>query len=102
MITPDYLGEAEHATTDDRHTVITLGDMTSGVKERISEVKTKIKDEKNGFIKKKLEQRLAMLSGSVGIVKVGAGSKVELKEKKDRAEDAIYATKAALKEGIVP
>ena len=52
--------------------------------------------------KKKQEDRLAMLTGSVGIVKVGANSKVELKEKKDRAEDAIYATKAALKEGIVP
>ena len=102
MITPDYLGEVEHATTDDKNTVITLGDMTPEVEERIKEVKTKIKDEKNGFIKKKLEQRLAMLSGSVGIVKVGAGSKVELKEKKDRVEDAIYATKAALKEGIVP
>ena len=102
IITPDYLGEAEHATTDDRNTVITLGDITAEVKERIEEVKTKIQDCQNGFIKKKLEQRLAMLSGSVGIVKVGAGSKVELKEKKDRAEDAIYATKAALKEGIVP
>jgi chaperonin GroEL len=60
------------------------------------------KAEKNGFIKKKQEDRLAMLTGSVGIVRVGANSKVELKEKKDRAEDAIYATKAALKEGIVP
>ena len=57
---------------------------------------------KNGYIKKKLEQRLSMLSGSVGVIKVGANSKVELKEKKDRVEDAIYATKAALKEGIVP
>jgi chaperonin GroEL len=57
---------------------------------------------KNPFIKKKHRQRLAMLSGSVGIIKVGANSKVELKEKKDRVEDAIYATKAALKEGIVP
>ena len=102
MITVEHLGQVEYATTDDRNTVITLGDITHEVKERISEVKIKIKDEKNGFIKKKLEQRLAMLSGSVGIVKVGAGSKVELKEKKDRAEDAIYATKAALKEGIVP
>ena len=102
MITVEHLGQVEYATTDDRNTVITLGDITPEVKERIKEVKTKIKDEKNGFIKKKLEQRLAMLSGSVGIVKVGAGSKVELKEKKDRAEDAIYATKAALKEGIVP
>ena len=61
-----------------------------------------ISNEKDNFIKKKLEQRLSMLSGSVGIIKVGANSKVELKEKKDRVEDAIYATKAALKEGIVP
>ena len=102
MITVDHLGEVEYASTDDRHTVITLGSITSEVKERIKEVKTKIKEEKNGFIKRKLENRLAALSGSVGIIKVGAGSKVELKEKKDRAEDAIYATKAALKEGIVP
>jgi chaperonin GroEL len=65
-------------------------------------VSKKISDEKNGYIKKKLEERLAMLSGSVGIIKVGAGSKVELKEKKDRVEDAIYATKAALREGIIP
>ena len=61
-----------------------------------------VADEKNGFFKKRLEQRLSMLSGSVGIIRVGADSKVELKEKKDRIEDAIYATKAALKEGIVP
>jgi chaperonin GroEL len=102
MITPDYLGEVEYATTDDKHTVITLDEITVEIKDRIKEVKKKIKDEKNGFIKKKLRDRLAMLSGSVGIIKVGAGSKVELKEKKDRVEDAIYATKAALKEGIVP
>jgi chaperonin GroEL len=55
----------------------------------------------NGFFKMKLEQRLATLAGTVGIIRVGADSKVELKEKKDRVEDAIYATKAALKEGIV-
>ena len=66
------------------------------------EAKKLIADEKSGFFKKKLEERLSMLSGSVGIIKVGANSKVELKEKKDRVEDAIYATKAALKEGIVP
>jgi len=58
--------------------------------------------DKDPFLKKKHQQRLAMLNGSVGIVKVGANSKVEMKEKKDRVEDAIYATKAALKEGIVP
>jgi len=102
LISTDYLGEAEYAITNDRNTVITLDGVTEDIEERIAEVSKKVADEKNGFIKKKLESRLAMLSGSVGIVKVGAGSKVELKEKKDRAEDAIYATKAALKEGIVP
>ena len=60
------------------------------------------KQSKHFFIQKKHRQRLAMLSGSVGMVKVGADSKVELKEKKDRVEDAIYATKAALREGIIP
>ena len=102
LISIDYLGEAEYAITNDRNTVITLDGVTEDIEERIAEVSKKVADEKNGFIKKKLESRLAMLSGSVGIVKVGAGSKVELKEKKDRAEDAIYATRAALKEGIVP
>ena len=103
MITPEHLGQAEYSVTDDKSTVITLEETTNPeVKERIKEVKKKIKSEKNSFIKKKLEDRLAMLACSVGVVKVGADSKVELKEKKDRVEDAIYATKAALKEGIVP
>ena len=102
LITPEHLGEVEFAVTDDKNTTITMDGTTNDVLERIVEVKNKISEEKNGFIKKKLEQRLATLSGSVGVVKVGADSKVELKEKKDRVEDAIYATKAALQEGIVP
>ena len=102
LITPEHLGEVDFAVTDDRNTTITMNSTTNSVLERIVEVKGMIADENNGFIKKKLEQRLATLSGSVGVVKVGADSKVELKEKKDRVEDAIYATKAALKEGIVP
>ena len=102
-ITVEMLGEAEYAITDDRNTVITtIEDLSEDVAERIDQVSKLVADEKNGFFKKKLEQRLSMLSGSVGIIKVGADSKVELKEKKDRVEDAIYATKAALKEGIVP
>ena len=73
------------------------------MQERIDSIKNTIdKWEKNPFIQKKHRERLAMLSGSVGIVNVGADSKVEMKEKQDRVEDAIYATKAALKEGIVP
>jgi chaperonin GroEL len=102
LMKPEHLGEAEFAVTNDRNTVLTLEGMTEGIEGRIDELNKKLAEEKNGFIKKKLEDRLAMLSGSVGIIKVGAGSKVELKEKKDRVEDAIYATKAALQEGIVP
>ena len=103
LIDINCLGEAEYVTTDDKHTVITtIDDIQQDLQERIKLVSKLVSDEKNGFIKKKLEQRLSMLSGSVAIVKVGANSKVELKEKKDRVEDAIYATKAALKEGIVP
>ena len=101
LMKPEHLGEAEFAITDDRNTVLTLKGMTDGIEGRIDELNKHLAEEKNGFIKKKLEDRLAMLSGSVGIIKVGAGSKVELKEKKDRVEDAIYATKAALQEGIV-
>jgi chaperonin GroEL len=101
-ISLDILGEVEKSVTDSKSTIITTIETSNNVPERIEEVKKLIKLEKNGFLKKKVEQRLAMLSGSVGIVRVGADSKVELKEKKDRVEDAIYATKAALKEGIVP
>ncbi len=102
LITIDCLGKAEKAVTDDKNTVITTLDLDIDLNERIENVKKAIKSEKNPYLKKKIEQRLAMLSGSVGIIRVGADSKVELKEKKDRVEDAIYATKAALKEGIVP
>ena len=102
LMEPEHLGEAEFSVTNDKNTVLTLEGMTDGIEDRIDELNKKLAEEKNGFIKKKLEDRLAMLSGSVGVIKVGAGSKVELKEKKDRVEDAIYATKAALKEGIVP
>mgnify|MGYP003629454920 CR=1 FL=1 len=103
LITVETLGEAEFCVTDDRNTVITTVEgLGQELEDRIDQVSKMVADEKNGFIKKRLEQRLSMLSGSVGIINVGADSKVELKEKKDRIEDAIYATKAALKEGIVP
>jgi len=101
-ISLNILGEVEKAVTDDKNTIITTIETSNNVSERIKEVKKLKKGEKRAFIKKFIDQRLAMLSGSVGIIRVGANSKVELKEKKDRVEDAIYATKAALKEGIVP
>jgi len=101
LITIDCLGKADKAVTNDKNTVITTIDLGEDLTERIESVKKAIKNEKNPFLKKKVQERLAMLSGKVGVVKVGAVTKVELKEKKDRVEDAIYATKAALKEGIV-
>tara|TARA_R110000744_G_scaffold133606_1_gene242079 strand:+ start:5942 stop:7507 length:1566 start_codon:yes stop_codon:yes gene_type:complete len=96
-----HLGEAETAITSSKNTVLTLAEKSLELDERVATIREDLKKEKSPFMKKKIEQRLAMLSGSVGVIKVGADSKVELKEKKDRVEDAIYATKAALKEGIV-
>jgi len=101
-ISLNILGEVEKSVTDEKNTVITILETTQDVSERIKEVQKLKKEETRSFFKKFIEQRLAMLSGSVAIVRVGADSKVELKEKRDRVEDAIYATKAALKEGIVP
>jgi len=103
LIDVSCLGEAYTAVTDDKTTVLTTDALEEPLEERILSIKKTIDENaKNPFLQKKHQQRLAMLSGSVGIIKVGADSKVEMKEKKDRVEDAIYATKAALKEGIVP
>jgi chaperonin GroEL len=103
LIDIDCLGEAHTAITDNKNTVLTIDTPEEELKERIKSIQKLIdKESKNPFLKKKHQQRLAMLSGSVGMIKVGANSKIELKEKKDRVEDAIYATKAALQEGIVP
>ena len=102
LIEPSVLGQALKSVTDNKNTVLTIESVSEDAKTRIATAQHKLKEEQNPFIRKKLEQRLAMLSGAVGIIKVGANSEVELKEKKDRVEDAIYAVKAALKEGIVP
>ena len=101
LINPDVLGEAKQAITDNTHTVLQTIDQGEISKERIKKVEKKIKKEKDPYFKKKQQERLAMLNGQVAMIKVGADSKIELKEKKDRVEDAIYATKAALQEGIV-
>jgi chaperonin GroEL len=101
-IQPDCLGEVVKSVTDNRTTVLTTGVLNKDVSNRVKEIEKKIPEIKDPFFKKKQQERLAMLNGSVGIIRVGADSKIELKEKKDRVEDAIYAVKAALQEGIVP
>ncbi len=102
LIDPSVLGSAVKAVTNNKNTILQTEVDRDILQERIEEVRKKISEETNGFFRSKLEQRLSMLSGSVGVVYVGADSQVELKEKKDRVEDAIYAVQAALKEGIVP
>lgn len=101
LIDPSILGEAVKVVTDEKTTVLQINDLGEALEDRIKSVEDKIAKEQNPYFKRRLEQRLAMLTGSVAIIKVGADSKVELKEKKDRIEDAIHATKAAIKEGIV-
>ena len=101
LIQPEHLGEVLMSVTDNKNTVLTIKELKEDITERVGEINRKIEKEKNPFLKRKLQDRLSMLSGSVGIVRVGADSKVEMKEKKDRVEDAIYAVKAALKEGII-
>ena len=101
IISVEHLGEVERSITDDKTTVLTTYLNTEKLEERIQSIKNQIEGEKNKFIANKLQKRIALLKGSVGMIYVGADTKVELKEKKDRVEDAIYATKAALKEGIV-
>lgn len=102
LITVDDLGVALKSITDEKSTVLTISNVSEEVEERIEKVTNLVKEEDNPFLKKKLEERLAILRGKVAVIYVGADSQVELKEKKDRVEDAIYATKAALQDGIVP
>ncbi len=102
LIDPSVLGEVIKSVTDSKNTTLQIKENTEDLSERITEVNNKIEKETNGYIKKKLEERLSMLTGKVGVIYVGADSAVELKEKKDRVEDAIHATKAALQEGIIP
>ena len=101
LIDVNVLGEAVKSVTDNKNTVLQVIPNEEVLNDRVEMVLDKIKNENNDFFKKKLEQRLSMLTGKVGVIYVGGNSKVELKEKKDRVEDAIHATKAAYKEGIV-
>ena len=102
LISIEDLGQAVKAITDEKTTVLTIEKNSSLIiEERIENVEKLIKDESNPFIKSKLEERLAILKGGVAVVYVGGNSQIEIKEKRDRAEDAIYATKAAMQDGIV-
>ena len=98
-----YLGEARSITIDKDNTVIVegKGDMDA-VKARVNEIKVQVDKSSSDYDKEKLQERLAKLSGGVAVINIGAATEVEMKEKKARVEDALHATRAAVKEGIVP
>ena len=102
MIQVDHLGACLKSVTSHQDTVLQIEEANEEINDVIETLKKELAKEKNPNKVVKLEKRLAMLSAKIAIVKVGANSEIELKEKTDRVEDAICATKAAIKEGIVP
>jgi chaperonin GroEL len=101
--TLDLLGKARKVVvTKDETTVVEGAGTESDIKGRISQIKTEIENTDSDYDREKLQERLAKLAGGVAVIKVGAATEVELKEKKHRIEDAVSTTKAAVEEGVVP
>lgn len=100
--TVSYLGTAKKVVIDKDNTTIVEGSgKTEEIKKRINEIKAQIEKTTSDYDKEKLQERLAKLSGGVAVIKIGASTEVEMKEKKARVEDALHATRAAVEEGIV-
>lgn len=102
-VTLDWLGEAKKVVIDKDNTTIVEGKgKTTDIQARIKQIRTQIEETTSDYDREKLQERLAKLVGGVALIKVGAATETELKEKKARVEDAMHATKAAVEEGIVP
>ncbi len=100
--TPDMLGRAEKINIDKDNTTLVNGAGDAGaIKGRIAEIKAQIEKTTSDYDREKLQERLAKLSGGVAILYIGAATEVEMKEKKDRVDDALHATRAAVQEGVV-
>jgi chaperonin GroEL len=98
----DMLGSAKKVTTTkDDTTIVDGAGAKADIEARISQIKTQIEDTTSEYDKEKLQERLAKLAGGVAVIKVGGSTEVEVKEKKDRVDDALNATRAAVEEGIV-
>lgn len=101
--TISYLGNAKKVVVDKDNTTIVEGaGKSDDIKKRINEIKIQIEKTTSDYDREKLQERLAKLSGGVAVLKIGAPTEVEMKEKKARVEDALHATRAAVEEGIVP
>jgi chaperonin GroEL len=102
-VTLDLLGAAKKViVTKDETTLVEGGGSEDDIKGRINQIKAEIENTDSDYDREKLQERLAKLSGGVAVLKVGAATEVELKEKKHRIEDAVSTTKAAIEEGVVP
>ena len=101
--TLDYLGKAERVIIDkDNTTIVNGAGKKSEINARVGQIKAQIETTTSDYDKEKLQERLAKLSGGVAILYIGAATEVEMKEKKDRVDDALHATRAAVQEGIIP
>jgi chaperonin GroEL len=102
-VTLDMLGRAKKVTIDKENTTIVDGaGKKANIEARIKQMKAQIEETTSDYDKEKLQERLAKLSGGVAVIKVGGATEVEVKERKDRVDDALHATRAAVEEGIVP
>jgi chaperonin GroEL len=102
-VTIDMLGKAKKVTiTKDDTTIVDGSGEKADIEARIGQIKRQIEDTTSDYDKEKLQERLAKLAGGVAVVRVGGSTEVEVKEKKDRVDDALNATRAAVEEGIVP
>jgi len=102
-VTIDMLGKAKKVSMTKENTTIVDGvGKKSDIQARISQIKAQIEETTSDYDREKLQERLAKLAGGVAVIKVGGGSEVEVKERKDRVDDALHATRAAVEEGIVP
>ncbi|WFL78913.1 chaperonin GroEL [Altererythrobacter arenosus] len=102
-VTLGMLGEAKRVTIDkDNTTIVDGAGDAEDIKARVGEIKTQMEATTSDYDREKLQERLAKLAGGVAVIKVGGASEVEVKERKDRVDDALHATRAAVEEGIVP
>jgi chaperonin GroEL len=102
-VKPEDLGRAKKITIDKDNTTIVEGNgKATEIEGRVKQIRTQVEDTTSDYDKEKLQERLAKLVGGVAVIKVGAATETELKEKKARVEDAMHATRAAVEEGIVP
>jgi len=102
-VTEEHLGTAKRVEIGKENTIIIdgVGDKAN-IEGRVGQIKTQIEVTTSDYDREKLQERLAKLSGGVAVIKVGAATEVEMKEKKDRVDDALHATRAAVEEGVVP